>query len=116
MSDETVYIVDQVTVKPGSGARLPRRLHEKLRSRRAGTRHDFAAYLGGAPVWLEERVQHDLLRLDGKGREPGLGLFGGYRSNLNGGSWWWKEAAQIIASRERLFLSNPSDIASLTNV
>ncbi|MGO9058518.1 MAG: hypothetical protein ACLQU2_14200 [Candidatus Binataceae bacterium] len=116
MSDETVYIVDQVTAKPGSGQAF---LDAYMKSYAPGAQergmtlqHTWVA----PPVWIEDGSNTLFFVWTVKGVSQVWASLVAPRRTSAAEEWWWKEAAQMIVNRERFFLSNPSDIASLTNV
>jgi hypothetical protein len=116
VSGETVYIVDQITPKPGAGRSFldayMQRYAPGARERGMTLEHTWVA----PPVWLEDGSNTLFFVWSVKGaKEVWSSLFSARRlSSVD--DWWWKDAAEMIVSRERFFLSNPSDIASLTNV
>ncbi len=116
MSGETVYIVDQITTKPGAGRAFldayTQRYAPGARERGMTLEHTWVA----PPVWLEDGSNTLFFVWSVKGAKEVWGsLIGGRRGSALD-DWWWKDAAEMIMARERFFLSNPSDIASLTNV
>ena len=117
MSGETVYIVDQITPKSGGGRAFldayMQRYVPDARERGMTLEHTWVA----PPVWLEDGSNTLFFVWSVAGGAKGVwgSLIGGRRGNALD-EWWWKEAAPMIVTRERFFLSNPADIASLTNV
>jgi hypothetical protein len=117
VSGETVYIVDQITSKPAMGRAFldayMQRYAPDAKGRGMTLEHTWVA----PPVWLDDGSNTLFFVWSVKGGAKGVwgSLIGGRRGNALD-EWWWKDAASMINSRERFFLSNPSDIASLTNV
>jgi hypothetical protein len=116
VSGETVYIVDQIIPKPGLGRAFldayTQRYAPGARERGMTLEHTWVA----PPVWLEDGSNTLFFVWSVKGAKGVWGsLIGGRRGSALD-EWWWKDAAEMVVSRERFFLSNPSDIASLTNV
>jgi len=116
VSGETVYIVDQITPKPGMGRAFldtyMQRYAPDATQRGMNLEHTWVA----PPVWLEDGSNTLFFVWSVKGAKGVWGsMIAGRRGNALD-EWWWKDAAAMIVSRERFFLSNPSDIVSLTNV
>jgi hypothetical protein len=116
VSDETIYIVDQVTSQTGAGRKFldayMQRYAPAARERGMTLEHTWVA----PPVWLEDGSNTVFFVWSVKGVAQVWNSLVGPRRTSAAEDWWWKEAAELIAIRERFFLSNPSDIASLTNV
>jgi hypothetical protein len=115
VSGETVYIVDQITAKPGAGRAFldayMQRYAPGASERGMTLEHTWVA----PPVWLDDGSNTLFFVWSVKGASGVWGsLIGGRRGAAL--DEWWKDAAEMIVTRERFFLSNPSDIASLTNV
>jgi hypothetical protein len=117
MSGETVFIVDQITAKPGMARAFidayTERYVPNAKGRGMTLEHSWVA----PPVWLEDGSNTLFFVWSVKGGAKGVwgSLIEGRRGNTLD-EWWWKDAASMIVNRERFFLSNPSDIAGLTNV
>lgn len=116
MSDEMIYIVDQITSKPGTGRlcldAYMQRYAPGARERGMTLEHTWVA----PPVWLDDGSNTLFFVWSVKGVSQVWATLVGPRRTSAAEEWWWKEIAELISSRERFFLSSPSDIASLTNV
>ena len=116
MSDEKIFIVDQITSKPGAGHKLLDAYTQRYvpggKERGMTLEHTWVA----PPVWLEDGSNTLFFVWSVEGVAQVWASLVGPRRTSAAEEWWWKDAAELIASRERFFLSNPSDIASLTNV
>ena len=108
MSDETVYIVDQVTSKPGAGRAFldayMQRYAPGAKERGMTLEHTWVA----PPVWLEDGSNTLFFVWSVKGVSAGLGLSGGVRARTSAAEdWWWKEAAEMIATPRAVFPQQP---------
>jgi L-rhamnose mutarotase len=116
MADESIYIVDQITAKPGMGRifldAYMQRYAAGAKERGMTLEHTWVA----PPVWLEDQSNTLFIVWSVKGAKGVWDSLISSRRVPSVDDWWWKEAAPMIAARERYFLSNPSDIASLTDV
>jgi hypothetical protein len=111
VSDETIYIVDQVTSKTGAGRKFldayMQRYAPGAKERGMTLEHTWVA----PPVWLEDGSNTLFFVWSVKGVAEVWSSLVGPRRTSAAEDWWWKEAVELIATRERFFLSNPSDIS-----
>jgi hypothetical protein len=112
---ETIYILDQVTPKPGQAQKFLEAYMEKYapaaRARGMTLVHRWVT----PPLWLKEQSNTLFIIWTVQGAKSWWQMsFLGRRDPAVAG--WWEEAEAMIEKRHRCFLSDIADVESLCNV
>jgi len=113
--NETIYILDQITPKPGQAQAFLNAYMEKYapaaRARGMTLVHRWVS----PPMWLKEQSNTLFIIWTVQGAKAWWQMsFLGRRDPTVVG--WWEEAESMIEKRHRCFLSDVADIESLANV
>jgi hypothetical protein len=113
--NETIYILDEVTPKAGRGeaflAAYMTQYAPKARERGMTLVHSWVT----PPLWLKEQSNTLYIIWSVQGaRSWGQMSFVGRRDPAVAG--WWEEAEAMIEHRRRCFLSDVSELESLSHV
>jgi hypothetical protein len=112
---ETIYILDEMTAKPGQAEALLAAYMEKYapaaRERGMILVHRWVT----PPLWLKEQSNTLYVIWTVQGAKAWWQMsFLGRRDHAVAG--WWEEAAPMIESRRRCFLGDVADLGSFSNV
>ena len=115
MANETIYILDQVTPKAGRAQEFLKAYMDRYAPGAAarGMKHEFTWI--GPPMWLENQPNTLFFIWSVQGAPAWWAMEHQARRDPSVMDWW-READTMIETRRRSFLSNVSDVASLTNV
>lgn len=115
-SDVTLWIVDDVTAKPGAGEAFLRAYLERYvpgaQAQGLVLRHRLVA----PPVWLPDQPNRLLFIWTAQGAAGVWASKFAGRSDPLLAEWWEKEAAALIESRIRAVYCDPDDVAALADV
>jgi hypothetical protein len=113
---ETVYVIDQVTPRPGMAQRFLAAYLERYapgaRARGMTLEHSWVA----PPVWLDDGANTLTFVWSVRGAAGWWAMAATARQDPAVADWWWNEAAAMVASRQRSFASSPADVGSLADV
>ncbi|TXH05962.1 MAG: hypothetical protein E6R07_03935 [Nevskiaceae bacterium] len=115
MSAETprVYVIDRIVAKPGQAEALDRAYRERYAAGALARGMRLELSLLSPPVHLAEQSNTLLYvwSVAGAGGYWAMCFQGRQDPALQ--DWWWREAAALIETRERLVASDPADVATL---
>lgn len=113
---ETVYLVDQVVVKPGQAQAFLQAYRERYVPGAQARGMRLERTWVTPPLWLADQCNTLLLiwSLQGAAGFWAMSFQGRRDSALQ--DWWWQEAAPMIESRQRYIASDVADVASLDAV
>ncbi len=113
--NETIYILDEMTAKPGQAEALLAAYMEKYapaaRERGMTLIHRWVT----PPLWLREQSNtlYVIWTVQGAKAWWRMSFLGRRDPAVTG---WWEEAASMIETRRRCFLGDVADLESLSNV
>src|SRR4051812_46085065 len=105
---EKIYIVDQITPKPGYGeAFLKAYMERYAQSARERMTHEFTWV--APPMWLKDQSNtlYIIWSVNGSGQWWGMSQ---QSRGIDEVTDWWKAADDMVDSRDRIFVSDVSDI------
>lgn len=115
-SSITVFVVDDITTKPGSGAAFleacERRYVPDAKARGLTLLHRLVS----PPVWLPDQSNRLLFVWTAPGAAGVWAAKLAGRADPLLAEWWQGEAAAFIESRTRAVFADPADIAALNHV
>ena len=114
MSDAaTVYLIDQVTPKPGLAQAFVQAWRERYvpgaQARGMRLEHIWVT----PPLWLEDQSNTLTIIWSVRGAEGFWSMSYQGRQDPSLQDWWWNEAAPMIESRQRHVASDVADLAKL---
>jgi hypothetical protein len=118
VADDAIYIVDQITSRPGQGETFFKFYMDgyapSARARGLELKHSFV----NPPVWLNDDQSNVFIFVWAiSGGVGGIWQVMATPEALDGSlSFWWRDAEPMIATRSRAIFSEAASIASLTNV
>ena len=111
---EKIYVVDQITPKPGQGEAFLKAYMEKYApGARERMTHEFTWV--SPPMWLKEQSNTLYIIWSVKGAGQWWGMSQQSR-RIDAVTSWWAEVDSMVVSRDRVFVSDVADIASLAHV
>jgi hypothetical protein len=115
-SDETVYILDQVTPKPGRAQEFMKSYveHYVPGAEARGMKRAFTWVT--PPVWLDNQTNTLFFIWSVKGTAGWWATQMAARLDPSFVIDWWRSAEPMIETRRRYCLADVSDVASLTHV
>jgi len=114
-NDETVYILDQVTPKPGRAQDFLKTYMERYAPGAVGRGMKLEFTWVAPPVWLDNQSNTLFFIWSIRGVKGWWSMEMQARVDPSLADWW-RDAALMIETRSRSFMANVCDIASLTNV
>lgn len=112
----TVYVIDQVTPRPGMAQQLLAAYLERYapgaKARGMTLEHSWVA----PPVWLADGSNTLTFVWSLQGAASWWATTAAARQDPAVTDWWWNEAAPMIASRQRSFASSPDGVDGLGRV
>jgi len=115
VANETIYILDQITPKAGRAEEFLKAYMARYAPGAAarGMKHEFTWV--GPPMWLENQPNTLFVIWSVQGAPAWWAMEHQARRDPSVIDWW-RDADAMVETRRRSFLSNVSDVASLTNV
>lgn len=112
----TLYIVDDVTAKPGAGAAFLEAYLQRYVPGAQARGLSLLHRLVSPPVWLPDQSNRLLFIWTAEGAAGVWASKFAGRSDPALAAWWETEAAALIESRTRAVYSDPDDVAALAHV
>jgi hypothetical protein len=116
MAEQTVYILDQVTPKPGMAKQFLDTYMEKYAPAARERGMTLEKVLVAPPMWLEDQSNQLFIMWSVQGPAAWWGMSHQGRRNPAVAAFWEEEAAPLILSRSRCFPAEASSVEALCNV
>lgn len=112
----TIYVVDDVTARPGAGEAFLDAYMSRYVPGAQARGLTLLYRLVSPPVWLREQSNRLLFVWTAAGAEGVWAAKFAGRSDPRLTAWWETEAAALIESRSRAVFSDPAELARLGRV
>lgn len=112
----TVYVVDDVTVKPGAGAAFLEAYMSRYAPGAQARGLTLLHRMVSPPVWLEEQSNRLIFIWTAAGAAGVWAAKFAGRNDPALAAWWESEAAAFIESRSRAVFADPTELARLGDV
>lgn len=115
-SGTTVFIVDDITTKPGAGEAFLEAYERRYVPGAEARGLTLLHRLVSPPVWLPDQANRLMFIWTAAGAAGAWAAKLAGRPDLLVAEWWQGEAAALIESRTRGVYAKPADIAELNHV
>ena len=112
----TVFVIDDLTAKPGQGEALRRAYLERYAPSATRRGMTLVHQLVSPPYWLPDGSNRLLFIWTVPGHGGAWAMKHGGRQDPDVVAWWTEEAPRLLATRTRAICANASDLAGLADV
>lgn len=112
----TVYVVDDVTARPGAGEAFLEAYLQRYAPGAQARGLTLLHRLVSPPVWLHDQSNRLLFVWTAEGSAGVWASKFAGRSDPALAAWWETEAAALIESRTRAVYADPADVGALADV
>ena len=115
-SPPTVFVIDDLTAKPGRGEALLRAYLQRYAPGARARGMTLVQQLVSPPYWRDDASNRLLFVWSVAGPAGAWQMKHTGRQDADLAAWWNREAPELVESRARVICVDPSDVARLADV